>query len=301
MQVGLFIIVVLVWGLTWYAIRLQLGATPELVSIFWRFALAVVILWVGLALTGRLKPVAWRLHRWLAALGAALFCCNFIFIYGAEHSVPSGLVSVIFSMATIFNAFNEWLFKGVRPSWRVVFGAALGVLGVLCLFADQISLTTHRAELFGILMALAGTYCFSLGNLTSARITALGVDLPNATVRGMSWGLCLLAVIILLQGHGFWPHLSNTYLFGLAYLSVMGTVVGFLAYLSLVARMGPAKAAYTTVLSPIVALAVSATLEHLGWNIVSLAGVVLVLAGNIIIFTPATLLNRLGWQALRLR
>lgn len=298
MQAVLFSIVVLAWGLTWYAIRLQLGATPDVVSIFWRFALAAVLLWGGLAATGRLKPVRWRQHGWFAVLGITLFSCNFMLFYGAEKTVASGLVSVIFSMATIFNAFNQWFFKGVKPALRVVFGAMMGVAGVVCLFSDQLSLTAHHAELIGILLSLAGTYSFSLGNLASTRATATGVDLPNAVVRGMSWGLVFLAFVILLQGHSFLPVLTKSYSAGLVYLSVIGTIVGFLVYLSLVAKMGPAKAAYTTVLSPIVAVAVSVVLEHLSWTTANCFGVVLVLCGNVVIFTPESVFKRLCfWQS----
>lgn len=297
MQAVLFATVVLAWGFTWYAIRLQLGATAEAVSIFWRFALAVVILWGGLIATKRLKPVHWRQHGWFAVLGATLFSCNFMLIYGSEAYVPSGLVSVIFSMSTIFNAFNQWIFKGVRPSLRVVLGAFVGVAGVACLFADQLGLGAHQAQLIGILLALAGTYSFSLGNLASRQATASGTDLPNTIARSMIWGLVFLATIIVVQGHSFLPSLSVPYLSGLVYLSVVGTVVGFLAYLSLVARMGPAKAAYTTVLSPIVALTVSAVLEHLNWRGIAFVGVALILSGNIIIFMPARFFERMGCWA----
>lgn len=293
MQAVLFAVVVLAWGFTWYAIRLQLGETAEAVSIFWRFALAVVILWGGLFVTKRLKPVHWRQHGWFAVLGATLFSCNFMLIYGSEKFVPSGLVSVIFSMATIFNAFNQWLFKGVRPALRIVLGAVVGVAGVVCLFADQLSATAHQAALIGVFLALAGTYSFSLGNLASGQAVSSGTDLPNVIVRSMSWGVFFLAVMVVAQGHGFMPSLSAPYLAGLAYLSVVGTIIGFLAYLSLVARMGPAKAAYTTVLSPIVALTVSAMLEHLNWRMIAFFGVALILSGNMIIFMPARFFNRL--------
>lgn len=303
MQAVLFAVVVLAWGFTWYAIHLQLGETATSVSIFWRFTLAAAILWVGLIITRRLKPVQWRQHGWFAVLGATLFSCNFLSIYGSETYIPSGLVSVIFSMATIFNAFNQWVFKGVRPSARVVLGALVGVVGVICLFADQLSVGTQQASLPGIFLALGATYLFSLGSLASAQATASGTDLPNIIVRGMSWGVVFLAAIIMVQGHGFWPSLSVPYLAGLAYLSVIGTIVGFLAYLSLVARMGPAKAAYSTVLSPIVALTVSSILEHLNWQVIAFVGVGLVLSGNVIIFAPTGIFERLyfgvGFKARR--
>lgn len=284
MQAVLFAVVVLAWGFSWYAIHLQLGETAASVSIFWRFAWAVIILWAGLIVTKRLKPVEWRQHGWFAVLGATLFSCNFMLIYGSETYVASGLVSVIFSMATIFNALNQWIFKGIRPAFRVVLGALVGVAGVVCLFSDQLSLSAHQTDFVGIFLALAGTYLFSLGNLASGQAKAAGTDLPNIMARSMVWGLFFLAIMILVQGARVWPSWSVHYAVGLAYLSVIATIIGFLAYLSLVARMGPSKAAYTTILSPIVALAVSAMLEHLNWRGIAFVGMALILSGNIIIF-----------------
>ncbi len=141
MNASLFAVVVFVWGLTWYAIRLQLGPVPAETSIFWRFLVASAIMWIGLAVAGRLKRVPLRAHLWFAALGAALFSGNFLFFYNAERFIASGVVSVVFAMASAFNVFNQWLFNGVRPTARTVLGALIGVAGVAFLFADQLAAT----------------------------------------------------------------------------------------------------------------------------------------------------------------
>lgn len=294
MSAFLFIIVALAWGFTWYAIHLQLGPTPDIVSIFWRFVMAAGLLWVGLATTKRVKPAPLRQQPWFAALGLTLFCGNFICLYGAEQSVASGLVAVIFSMASVFNAINQWCFRGIRPSVRALLGAAIGVLGVVCLFGDHISASGQSHYLRGIAYALGGTYLFSLGNLVSGKASHHGVDLPNAVARGMSWGVFFLALAILAHGQSFWPHVNGAYLGGLVYLALIGSVVGFLAYLSLVARVGATKAAYVTVLSPVIALAVSSVMEHYSWAPLASAGVVLIILGNIVIFLPVKRL-RAAW------
>lgn len=286
MSAFLFTTVALAWGFTWYAIHLQLGPTPDIVSIFWRFVMAVGLLWAGLALTRRLKPAPLRQQPWFAALGLTLFCGNFICLYGAEQSVPSGLVAVIFSMASVFNAINQWGFKGIRLSFRALLGAMVGVLGVVCLFGDHISASGSQHYLRGIAYALGGTYLFSLGNLVSGQACRHGVDLPNAIARGMSWGVFFLALAILECGWSFLPHMDGAYLGGLIYLALIGSVVGFLAYLSLVGRVGATKAAYVTVISPVIALAVSSVMEHYIWVPLASAGVVLIILGNIIIFLP---------------
>lgn len=287
MSTLLFATVALAWGFTWYAIHLQLGATPDIVSIFWRFATASGLLWLGLAVTGRIKPARFRQHPWFAALGLTLFSGNFVFLYAAEHNVPSGLVAMIFSMASVFNAANQWWYRGIRPSLRTLLGAAAGVIGMVFLFENQISASEDGHYIWGIVFALAGTYSFSLGNLVSGRATRDGTDLPNAVARGMSWGAVALALVILTQRESFIPYATPSYLAGLAYLSVIGSVVGFLAYLSLVSRVGASKAAYVTVISPVIALVVSSAFEHYAWAPLSALGIVLIGLGNIIIFLPA--------------
>lgn len=286
MSAFLYVTVALAWGFTWYAIHLQLGPTPDSVSIFWRFAVAAALMWLGLAATRQLKAAPYRQHRWFTAMGLTLFCGNFLCLYEAEHSVSSGLVAVIFSMASIFNAFNQWCFRGIRPSPRSLLGAATGILGVACLFGQHITEPSHGHYLRGILLALAGTYSFSLGNLISGKASANGVDLPNAIARGMSWGVVILAVIILARGQNIVPHLTTPYLGGLIYLALIGSVVGFLAYLSLVNRVGATKAAYVTVISPVIALAVSSILENYAWDPQAALGISLIIMGNLIIFYP---------------
>jgi drug/metabolite transporter (DMT)-like permease len=284
----LFFIVVLAWGLTWYGIHLQLGAAPDDVSIFWRFLVAAIALWAWLIASGRARRVSMRQHIWFAAMGATLFSANFLSFYACEAYIPSGIAAVVFSMAIAFNALNLFLFRRIRPSARVVVGAVLGTMGVACLFADQILAPAGQSGMArGILLALLGTYLFSLGNLATGQATRTGIDLPNAMARGMGWGAAFLAGIVLLHGHSFMPGTSATYLGALLYLAIIGSVIGFLAYLTLVARIGAERAAYTTVITPIIALSVSAVLEGYGWNPVSLAGLPLILLGNVVIFAPA--------------
>jgi drug/metabolite transporter (DMT)-like permease len=283
----LFTLVVFVWGLTWYAIRLQLGPAPAETSIFWRFVVAAAIMWIGLAVAGRLKRVPLRAHLWFAALGAALFSCNFLFLYNAERFIASGVVSVVFAMASAFNVFNQWLFNGVRPSARTVLGALIGVAGVAFLFADQLAATAvGGGSALGLLLSLGGSYCFSLGNLASRPAAKAAGDLPNAIARGMTWGAALLAVVVAARGLSFAPSSDPAYVGALLYLAAIGSALAFLAYLALVARIGPERAAYTTVLSPVIALAVSSLLEGYHGSPWALIGAPMILAGNVVIFLP---------------
>ncbi|WP_334174974.1 EamA family transporter [Pseudoxanthobacter sp.] len=281
----LFAVVVFVWGTTWIAIHLQLGVVPAEVSIFWRFSLAAAVLWGWLLVSGRVQRARWRDHRWFAALGLTLFSLNFMFMYAATQHVASGIVSVVFTMATVFNALNQWAFMGRRPSARTLIGAALGIAGIAFLFAhDVLDVGLGSGTILGVLLAAGGSYCFSLGNLASLQATRSGIDLPNAVARGMLWGAALLAAVALMRGYPFIVDWRPAYFLSLLYLAVPGSVIGFVAYLSLVARVGADRAAYATVLFPVVALTISTLVEGYEWTLTAFIGLALVLAGNIVVF-----------------
>lgn len=285
----LFIATVLIWGTTWIAIAAQVGELAVTVSIFYRFALAGAVMLVGLAVMGRLRlPARWR---YVIVQALCLFCLNFIALYMAASLIPSGLVSVIFSLASIFNAVNARLFFGEPVSGRTILAGSLGALGLLMLFWNDISVMADPDTLAGIGWAVVGTLFFSLGNMASRRNGLLGIPPLTANAWGMAIGaLCLLAIVLLTGGSLSLPERAS-YWVALVYLAIIGSVIGFTTYLMLVARIGSAQAGYATVLFPIVALTASTLFEDYQWTIPAVIGVALACAGNIVMFRkrPAAL------------
>ncbi|MGF1528200.1 MAG: DMT family transporter [Candidatus Competibacterales bacterium] len=278
-------ITVLAWGLSWYAMRLQVGPVAVEVSIAYRFLLATALLGLGLWLSGRWRPVPWRTHGVLASLGLCLFGLNYLCMYHATSLVTSGVASVVFTTATLFGAFNQWLFFARRPEAAVMAGALLGTTGIVGLFYESVVELRGDGVVVGLALALVGTYVFSLGNVLSVHISR-SVDLPNAVVRAMAWGALGCGGVALLRGQAWTLPLEFTYLAALGYLVVIGSVVAFLAYLNLVNRMGAAKAAYATVLFPVVALTVSTLAGEYRWTTVAFTGLALILLGSALVFVP---------------
>ena len=100
----------------------------------------------------------------------------------------------------------------------------------------------------------------------------------------MLYGSLILLAICLVRGVPLTFDASPQYVWSLLYLAIPGSVIGFTAYLTLVGRMGPERAAYCTVLFPVVALNVSAFAEGYQWSLPALAGLGLVMAGNVLVF-----------------
>ncbi|WHO75985.1 DMT family transporter [Rhizobium sp. BT03] len=281
---ALFIATVLIWGTTWIAIAMQVGPVPVLVSVFYRFALAAVILVAILAVMRRLKLPALRDQPFILAQALCLFSLNFICFYNAAGYIPSGLISVIFSLATIYNAVNARLFFGDRITGRTLLAAALGATGLLLLFAEEIGVDFNLGTLKGIGLAALGTLFFSLGNMASRRNSAAGISPLTANAWGMTYGAIFLLFLIAVTQTSVVAPPDIRYLAALLYLAAIGSVIGFTTYLMLVSRIGSSRAAYATVLFPIVALSLSTVFEGYHWTGLGLIGLALTLLGNVVIF-----------------
>ncbi|GKY87607.1 DMT family transporter [Sinisalibacter aestuarii] len=288
-NLGLFIATVLIWGSTWLAITFQVGPVPVPVpvSVFYRFALAGAVFVAGLALMGRLHLPPRRHQPWIVAQALMLFSLNFLCFYAATAYVPSGLVSVIFSLATIFNALNARLFFGDRITARVLVAGALGGAGIALLFGPDILGSAGPGAAKGIGLATLGTLFFSLGNMVSRRNSAAGLSPVTANAWGMVYGAAILLAILAVTGTAPVMPPGGRYLAALVYLSVIGSIVGFTTYLLLVARIGSSGAAYATVLFPIVALGLSTLFEGYRWHWSGVLGLALALAGNAVMFAHA--------------
>ena len=79
--------------------------------------------------------------------------------------------------------------------------------------------------------------------------------------------------------------LSPAYLASLLYLTVIGSVAAFGAWLTLIGRIGPARASYVGVMVPVVALIISAVFENLPWHPLMIAGMVVSVAGNVLVLS----------------
>lgn len=285
-NVLLFSSTVLIWGTTWIAITFQIGSVDLVVSVFYRFALACLVFVIGLAAMGRLRlPTQWR---YVVLQACCLFSFNFLCFYHATSLIPSGLVSVIFSLSAIFNSVNARIIFGQSISSRTVVAGMIGASGVILLFWRDLTVAFDTDVLRGIGWAMVGTLLFSLGNMMSRKNSQHGVSPTTANAWGMGIGAAMLAVIAWINGASFAIPTTANYLGALAYLSVVGSVIGFSTYLLMVARIGSDKAAYATVLFPVVALILSTFFEGYVWHTTALIGVGLTMLGNVVMFANWT-------------
>ena len=295
MNALLYGLVVVIWGTTWIAIFLQQGSVAAPVSIFWRFAVASATIMLVLLALKRLRKLALRDHLFCVVQGCCVFCFNFWCFYTAASWINTGLESVIFSMAVLYNAINSFMFFGQRPPTRFWAAAGLGLLGIITLFWDDLLNSGWRPELlWGIGLSALGTYGFSLGNMISLRHQRNGLETMTTNAWAMLYGTLVMGAIAVIRGDNFMPEWTVSYIGALLYLALFGSVIAFGAYFNLVGRIGAGKAAYSTLLFPIVALSISTVYEGYVWHMNAVMGLLLILTGNMVMFAkPETWFKRL--------
>jgi drug/metabolite transporter (DMT)-like permease len=300
MRAPLYLLVVGIWGSTWLAIKYQLGTVHPTASVAYRFSLAALILFAWAAwrrLPMRLRPAD---HLRLAAVGLTMFSLNYVLFYFAEESLTTGLVAIIFAMVLPLNIVNNWIFRRRRPTVRVCGGALIGLVGLVTVFWPEIVDFDITAAGRGIVLSLLGSLSFSLGNVVSAGNHDREIPLVQGTAFSMAYGAVLMLVVTPVVG-GFAFDTAPGYVISLAYLVVFGSLVAFAAYLTLLGRIGPDRAAYATVLFPVVALLLSTVFEEYAWTVRAAVGVALILAGNAIALArPELLLKNRSQSLLRL-
>ncbi len=282
----------LIWGSTWLGIKLQLTQVPPILSVGYRFCLASGILLIYCLVTHKNLVYSRRDHFFMAVQGVTLFGLGYIMSYLATSYLTSGLVAVIFSTILMWNILNLRLFMGQPVARRALAGGVLGLSGICVVFWHDLSAFTATRGLIGLLIALLGAYLASIGNVVGSRNANSGVPVTQANVYGMAYGALLCIIIHFGIGGELTIDWTIGYLGPMLYLTVFGSVVAFGCYMLLIGRIGADFAAYVMLLMPLVALVISTFFEEYQWTASAMAGVAVVLLGNLIILTPADTLEK---------
>lgn len=303
MNVFLYAVTVIAWGLSWYAVQMQLGAVTPEVSVLYRFALSAAVMVLFCLVTGRRINFTFRNHLAVAAQGLFLFGSNFYLVYLGSQYLPSGLVSILFSLLVVMTMAGSALVFRAPIDGRVIIGAGFGIAGIATVFwPDLMAFNANGGgassrgpdglfasipdSVLGIGLVLSGTLSATIGMLISAWNQRRGLGVVRTNTLGMAYGAAFFALYCLAKGSEFTMDWSTRYVGSLLFLSLVSTVIAFATYLTLVGRIGPERAAYASVMFPIVALAVSTWVEGFQWTITAVLGVMLVLAGNLFVLAP---------------
>ena len=278
----LFAVCVLIWGSTWIAITFQLGQVAPEMSVGYRFLLASTALFAFCRM--RRLPLRFGLvpHLDFVMLGASMFCISYIFVYYAETFIVSGMVAVGYSASPMINMFLSRIFFGTPVTPRVTTGALLGVVGIVCVFWPEFGkLSTNRSTEMGALLTVLAVFASAAGSMIAMRTQQRGYPTWSSMAWGMFYGGLLALLIGALFGKHFTFEDSTGYVLSMLYLAMFGSIITFACYLTLIKRLGAARASYVGVMVPVAALVLSFFFEKFAWGWLTTVGVALSIAGNI--------------------
>lgn len=290
-----YLVTILIWGSTWLAVKFQLGIVSPELSVAYRITLATLLLFIFSALRRLPLRFTWRQHAFMALQGFFLFSFNYYVIYQAATYLTSGLVAILFSMLTISNVIFGAIFLRAPIRVRVVIGSITGILGMMLIFGPElVSFDLSNGSSLGFIWGGIGVIFASLGNIVSAHNQRQGLPVIQTNAYGMAYGALFMLFLVIISGTPLTFDFSPGYVVSLLYLALFGSVIAFGSYLTLLGRIGADRAAYVTVLFPIIALILSTIFEGMSWSLAQFAGVVLVLIGNVIVLTKIKAKQRIA-------
>lgn len=280
----LFVVPSCIWGSTWLVIKYQYGVVAPEVSVAYRFGLAALILFVWCAGSRESLRFGRSMHVGFALLGMLQFAVNYVFVYLAEQYLTSGLVAVVFVLMVFWNLLGAHFLFGQILAPRLLVGACCGLIGVALVFWPELAqVQGDMAQVKGLFFAVLGTLGASAGNLWSQRLYGEGIRVLPCIAWSMLYGSISVALYSAARGIPFNWDASITYLSSLAYLTVFGSVIAFVGYLTLLKRIGAGRAGYSSAVIPVLAMIISTFFEDYVWTASAIAGMVLVLVGNVLV------------------
>jgi len=278
-----FLLITLIWSSTWIVIKGQLGHVPPVWSVSYRFLIAGATM-LAIARLGGSSLAIGRGHALAALLGLLQFVLNYNLVYASELYITSGLAAVVFALLVVPNALLAWLFFGQKVSGRFLLGALVAMAGVGLLFLQEIrhSPTPTGEVLVGLGLVLAGVLAASASNvmqlaggMTSRPIgPMLGWAMLYGALMDAAFAWAMVGPPVIERTVGYW--------LGVIYLGVIASALAFWLYYRIIRQIGPAKAAWSSVLIPIIAMAISTLFEGYRWSGLAIGGGLLAIAGLLI-------------------
>ena len=285
---ALYALCILIWGTTWFAITAQIDVLAPEVGVAIRFGLAAAVLFAVCGVRRVPLRLAPRVHLLVIAQGLAGFYASYVCIYQAERYIASGVVAVGYAASPLFGLVLARAFLGTRMSVRVALGGVAGIAGVVLIFWHEFTrLAATDQVLWGAELTMVSVLLASLSTIAASGVHRQGVSGWAPLAWAMAWGAGAAAVQALVLGTPWGWSWRPAFLGSLAWLSLFGSILAFGAYYALVHRVGPAKAGYIGVLTPVVALVVSSVLENFLWTGLTVAGIALAILGNVVALWPA--------------
>lgn len=257
---GSYILICLLWGSTWLAIRLGLNSLTPFISSGIRFIIAAIMIYTIMYFKGeklQTDSISMKLYFFM---GYFSFVIPFGLVYWAEQFIPSGLASILFAVfPLIVIILSRFAFSKQRIELYQLIGVAFGFLGLLVIFSESISLGDGY-NIWGIIAIIVSAAMQAINILVikkyGGHLNSLSMNFVPLSVAGVS----LVIVSLFIEDSTNWVF-NKPAIFSILYLAFFGSVVAFTTYYWLLKRINAVIISLSSFITPIIAVL-------LGWLII---------------------------------
>lgn len=254
--------VYIIWGSTFFAIRIGIESLPPLLLPALRHFSVGLIFYPIFRYVGREKPT---LFQWRTAIvtGCLLLCIGNGTVSWAEKIVPSGIAALLVATVSLWMVLIDWLRPGGgRPVARVLAGLVLGFAGMALLVGPKDLGGSDRINPLGTLVLVIASFAWAAGSVYSKHHPQPNSPLLGVAMQCLAGGSALLIAAVLSgELRGFhWAQVTQRSWIALLYLAVLGSGVGFSAYVYVLKHSAATRVATYAFVNPVVALL-------LGWSL----------------------------------
>lgn len=256
MKIIIWLILCLIWGTTWFFIKIGLEDLPPITFAAARFVLAVLILAVIIRLQKIPLPKSKREWKLLALTGVLQFSINYSLVFWSEQHISSGLAAVLQAMISVFGLALAWIHLPNEKITRLKITAVfLGIGGVAVIFIEQLQVDSWLA-FAGCAAIVVGAYAAAHGSIL---VKAYGGNLHPATMvfTQMLFGIPpILIYSFAVEGNPLNLNWTRQAIFCVFYLTVFGTIAAFWLYYWLLSRIESTKAMMISLVTPLIAVVI---------------------------------------------
>jgi drug/metabolite transporter (DMT)-like permease len=290
-SVTLYVLLCVIWGSTWLVIKIGYGGLGPFNVAALRFLLAGAVLAVIIPALGTRWPRGRREWSVVVFVGVALFGADYGLIYWGEQFIDSGLTAILFATLPLFTVALAHLYiPGDRITARKLSGTLVAFAGVVALFGESLRLDVDKLGPMGAI--IVATVCAAAAGVVSKRygatLHAAALNAPAMLIGGIVLTAAALATGEVVQ----LPREGSTWA-AIIYLAIVGSVVSFLVYFSLLKTWSVTSLSFISVFTPAIALALGFVFLDERPTVWTAVGAVLILAGVALALTKSTPKNQL--------
>jgi len=250
-----FIILCLIWGTTWLAIKFSLGGLPPFLGAGIRFALAAIALLIIILFKRQSLKIKKREWRFLLITAFLIYLIDYGMIYWGEQYLNAGVTAIFFAPFAIFTAiWSHFLFRSEPFKWSTYIGLALSFSGILIVYYDQLVITHFDKH---VIMGATAVLLGAAGGAMAVPIIKkhlIGMSTIPMTFYQMAVGSGYLLIIGMSVENTSTIQISQPVVLAVLYLGLIGSALAFALYYHLLKTMSAITLSLVIYVTPIVAL-----------------------------------------------